>query len=63
MSVAPVFLLYGTHVPFTPYFKIRFWVLLQNLTHDLLAVDVTILKGTKQPHKLLNPQTRMPYHV
>jgi hypothetical protein len=38
MCVAPVFLLYGTHVPFT-HFKIRFWVLLLNLTHDLLAVD------------------------
>ena len=39
VCVAPVFLLYGTQVPFTLYFKIRFWVLLQNLTHDLLAVD------------------------
>ena len=37
MSVAPMFL-YGWHVSFA-YFKIRFWLLLQNLTHDLLAVD------------------------
>ena len=43
MSVARAHL---WHVSFSPYFKIRFWMLLQNIIHDLLAVDqVPFLKA------------------
>ena len=55
MSVAPVFL-YGTHVSFTPCFKYSVLdVATEFNSRPAGGGLVTILKGTKQPQQLCNP--------